>query len=135
MQSWGDLESGGAVAADAALPPTTEVGPDAAGVKTITFYRRNEKGEVEQVIRRVRVEARYSRVTKGILERRAGLTHFGKALADASPTKPSEEEIRIEQPGEAQEKDSGGLSALVAQGGVRVLMDEHREARRAWGVG
>jgi len=31
------------------LPPPQEDGPDAQGIKTITSFRRNDKGQVEKV--------------------------------------------------------------------------------------
>ena len=32
------------------LPPTSVVGPDAKGVKTVTQYKKNDKGETVKVV-------------------------------------------------------------------------------------
>lgn len=47
---WGDAED-----EDDTLPPRSETGPDAKGIKTIIDYKKNEKGEVVKMISRTRV--------------------------------------------------------------------------------
>lgn len=37
------------------LPPSTITGPDGRGIKTITDYKKNEKGETVKVTTRMRV--------------------------------------------------------------------------------
>ena len=102
--------------APAALPAPVEEGPDETGVKTITTYRRTDKG-VEKVVRRVKVITTYTRVPRGVRERKEKMARFGAAKSgNEGTTYPSTEEVRIELLGAAPEKS--GLEAIVQQGGV-----------------
>jgi hypothetical protein len=54
---WGDT-----LDEDDSLPPNTIVGPDKQGIKTITEYKKNERGEIVKSVTKIRV----SRVEKKI---------------------------------------------------------------------
>jgi hypothetical protein len=120
---WGDEGFGGSSSsgssAYAQLPPPTEEGPDEEGIKTTTSYRRTDKGAVEKVVRRVKVVTTFTRIPKGVIERKASMVNnkFGAARGEnEGTTYPSNEDIRIEKQGQAPDKS--GLEALVQQGGV-----------------
>ncbi len=54
---WGDTLDD-----DDSLPPNSIVGPDKQGIKTITDYKKNDKGEIVKTVTKIRV----SRVEKKI---------------------------------------------------------------------
>lgn len=56
---WGDT-----LDEDDSLPTNTVVGPDKQGIKTITIYKKNDKGETVKMVTKTRV----SRVERKIYE-------------------------------------------------------------------
>lgn len=109
MASWGDE-----VVQDDFLPPRTEQGPDAQGIKTITEYRRKD-GRIEKVVTRVKTVTVKS-VINDQVRRRKKLARFGLALGnDENVTLQSVDEVHIEKPGRASDQDSAALvNALTA---------------------
>ncbi len=91
-----------------------ETGPDEQDIKTITTYRRNEKGQVEKVVRKVKIVTQYRRVQQAVLERRERMSKFGAAASTTNTenvTYPSYEEIKIEKPGQEQQDTLQKLAA------------------------
>ena len=98
-RAWGDDldEDSGARAPPAgeeekALPERTVVGPDEKGVKTITEYSRNDKGEAVKTVRRVRIVKRIRKVSKKVKERRDNWQRFGQFYADGVANDSRDEE-------------------------------------------
>lgn len=56
---WGDT-----LDEDDSLPPNTIIGPDKQGVKILTTYKKNDKGETVKVVTKTRV----SRVQRKIFD-------------------------------------------------------------------
>lgn len=100
-----------------------ETEPDEQGIKTITSYRRNDKGQVEKVVRRVKIVTQYRRVQQAVLERRERMAKFGAAASTVNTenvTYPSYEEIKIEKPGaeapdQLQKLAASASSAVVCR--------------------
>lgn len=57
------------------LPPTSVVGPDAKGIKTVTSYRKNEKGELVKTITR----SKFAKVERKVYRVRRAETCLGAA--------------------------------------------------------
>lgn len=59
------------------LPPTSVVGPDAKGIKTVTSYRKNDKGETVKTVTRTKfakVERKVYRVRSTLFQQPASAT-------------------------------------------------------------
>ena len=59
------------------LPPTSVVGPDAKGIKTVTSYRKNDKGETVKTVTRTKfakVERKVYRVSSMMFQQPADAT-------------------------------------------------------------
>ncbi|TMW66901.1 hypothetical protein Poli38472_012017 [Pythium oligandrum] len=92
---------------DAALPPRTESGPDADGVRTIVEWKYNEAGDMVQVITKVKKVRQVEEVNADVLERKKW-AKFGAAANDedkSNVTYPSYEEITIEDPYAEQDNE------------------------------
>jgi translation initiation factor 3 subunit G len=89
-----------------------ETGPDEAGVRTVTTYRRNPTtGAKEKVVRRYKRETRVIRISKAA-EDRAVWKRFGRAVdGNEGTTARSYDDITFEKPG-AEAKDE--LDKLLA---------------------
>ena len=74
------------------LPERTVVGPDDKGVKVITEWSRNDKGQKVKTVRRVRVVTRTRRVSKKVKERRETWKRFGQFYADEAAIDQRDEE-------------------------------------------
>lgn len=102
---WGDT-----VVSKDFLPPPTETGPDADGVRTRIEYRRNAAGKIEKVTRRIRTVTKETRIPLAVAERRRTWAPFGDAVGQgAEISKTSYEDIRIERPGVMQKSEADQL--------------------------
>jgi translation initiation factor 3 subunit G len=90
--SWNDMGGAGD-----GLPAPQETGPDADGVKTVVFYKRNASGKVVRVTQRRRVETRTLR-TNPAAEKRKRMPKFGLGLMDTGATTVDPNEVTIEKP-------------------------------------
>jgi translation initiation factor 3 subunit G len=121
MSSWGD-ESAVGIGREI-LPAPHEEGPDEQGLKTLTVYRRNDKGQVEKVVKTTRITVLRREVPSAVEEREARWVKFGQAkgATQEGVTYPSAEEIKIEQADQAQKSqlelmsETGATSVVVCR--------------------
>lgn len=101
---WGDDED------ELYCPPTSTVGPDAKGIKTVTIVKLDEDDKRIQVVKRIRVVKRVRRVSKAI-GRRTKWSRFGQFAdgKDEGITFLSTDEVRLEHPDDQgkREKEEG----------------------------
>lgn len=105
------------------LPPPSEEVQDGSissdQIKLLTTFRYNEKGEVEKVVRRIRTVTLSVLKHPALLEREKGIAKFGLAASKKDTTVISNEDIFIDPPGVASEKDGIQILKDAASGGVR----------------
>ncbi|KAL8449834.1 hypothetical protein Emed_002797 [Eimeria media] len=100
-RKWADfeLEDEGDLADLAAVPGGFETRPDEDGIKTVTNYLQNSKGETVKVVKRVRVTKVVHRVNRAVLER-SNIPFFGIEADETSTAKAftvrSVEEVPLE---------------------------------------
>lgn len=81
------------------LPPTSVIGPDAKGVRTVTQYKKNDKGETVKTVIKTKFSKVERKVYKSAQERREW-KRFGDAVAqqpEHSVTVQSREDVPFER--------------------------------------
>ncbi|KAK9917525.1 hypothetical protein WJX75_005305 [Coccomyxa subellipsoidea] len=74
---WGDT-----LDEDDSLPTNTIIGPDKQGVKIITTYKKNDKGETVKVVTKTRVSRVQRKIFDVAAERKSRLRRFGEATKE-----------------------------------------------------
>jgi translation initiation factor 3 subunit G len=129
---WGDSLDDDTVQEDI-LPPTTVVGPDAKGIKTVTEYRRNEKGETVKIVTKTRFTKVEKKLYKSVEERRKW-TRFGDAVNEQgsdSVTVQSNDDIPFErarqQRSTRDEKQQLSLQAAMQQSDKNLVTENLKD--------
>lgn len=82
-QKWADIEADDDFEPSFLLSTSKgfETKPDKDGIKTVTKYTRNDRGETVKIVRRVRVIVKSQRINKAVYARK-NLPQFGMAISE-----------------------------------------------------
>ena len=101
--TWGDDDD------QSVLPPRTETGPNADGIKTIVEWKRNNSGKRVRVTKRIKVSKVEVKISRKIAERRTW-AKFGASVNDVGVnrdnTMVSGDDVFIEDPAAPPKPDA-----------------------------